>query len=45
VETRIARALVGGSVEDGAEMRVDVVDGEIVVKIGEPAVLTPGGVA
>jgi ATP-dependent Clp protease ATP-binding subunit ClpB len=45
VETRIARALVGGVVEDGAEMRVDVVDGEIVVKIGEPAVLTPGGVA
>jgi len=45
VETRIARALIGGVVEDGAEMRVDLVDGEIVVKVGEPAVLTPEGVS
>jgi ATP-dependent Clp protease ATP-binding subunit ClpB len=31
VETRIGRALLGGDVLDGAEIDVDVRDGEIVV--------------
>jgi hypothetical protein len=31
VETRIGRALIAGDVEDGATVRIDVVDGELVV--------------
>jgi ATP-dependent Clp protease ATP-binding subunit ClpB len=33
VETRIARALIGGEAEEGAEIRVDVADGHLAVAI------------
>jgi len=45
VETRIARALIGGDVEDGSEMRVDVVEGEIVVRVEQSAAKFEGAVA
>jgi ATP-dependent Clp protease ATP-binding subunit ClpB len=37
VETRIARALIGGDVQDGAVIHVDVRDGELVVTYDNPA--------
>jgi ATP-dependent Clp protease ATP-binding subunit ClpB len=37
VETRIARALVGGEVQDGAVIHVDVGDGELVITYDNPA--------
>jgi ATP-dependent Clp protease ATP-binding subunit ClpB len=36
VETRIGRALIAGDVEDGATIRLDVVDGELVVAYENP---------
>jgi ATP-dependent Clp protease ATP-binding subunit ClpB len=37
VETRIACALIGGDVQDGAVIHVDVRDGELVVTYDNPA--------
>jgi ATP-dependent Clp protease ATP-binding subunit ClpB len=37
VETRIARALIGGDVQDGAVIRVGVQDGELVVTYDNPS--------
>jgi ATP-dependent Clp protease ATP-binding subunit ClpB len=37
VETRIGRALLGGDVQDGAVIRVDVRDDELVVSYENPA--------
>ena len=36
VETRIGRALLGGDVHDGATIRVDLVEGELVVTYENP---------
>ena len=36
LETRIGRALIGGHVEDGTRIGIDVVDGELAVEYGEP---------
>jgi ATP-dependent Clp protease ATP-binding subunit ClpB len=36
LETRIGRALVGGEVQDGATIRVDVVNGDLAVGIDNP---------
>jgi ATP-dependent Clp protease ATP-binding subunit ClpB len=36
VETRIGRALIAGDVHDGATIRIDVVDGELVVAYENP---------
>jgi len=42
LETRIGRALIAGSVEDGAKIRVDVRDGELVVEPENPvSAVTP----
>ena len=37
VETRIGRALLGGDIQDGAVIRVDVAEGELVVGYANPA--------
>ncbi len=37
VETRIGRALLGGDIQDGAVIRVDVAEGELVVGYSNPA--------
>jgi ATP-dependent Clp protease ATP-binding subunit ClpB len=36
VETRIARALLGGDIQDGATITVDVRDGEFTVEYENP---------
>jgi ATP-dependent Clp protease ATP-binding subunit ClpB len=36
VETRIARALLGGDVRDGATIRVDAANGELVITYENP---------
>ncbi|HEY0487262.1 MAG TPA: ATP-dependent chaperone ClpB [Mycobacteriales bacterium] len=36
VETRLGRALLGGDVQDGATVRVDARDGEVIVGISNP---------
>jgi ATP-dependent Clp protease ATP-binding subunit ClpB len=40
LETRIGRALVAGEVTDGAKVHVDVVDGQLVVRIENPKAKT-----
>ena len=37
IETRIGRALLGGDIEDGAVVRVDMAEGELVVGYSNPA--------
>jgi ATP-dependent Clp protease ATP-binding subunit ClpB len=34
LETRIGRALIGGEVEDGSTIRVDLIDGDLAVEFG-----------
>jgi ATP-dependent Clp protease ATP-binding subunit ClpB len=36
VETRVGRAMIAGDVTDGARIRIDVVDGELVVDYENP---------
>ena len=43
VETRIGRALLGGDVQDGAVIRVELVDGELDVTYQNPAAEEPAG--
>jgi ATP-dependent Clp protease ATP-binding subunit ClpB len=44
LETRIGRKLIAGEIADGATIQVDVAEGAIAIRVGDPAV-TPGGPA
>jgi ATP-dependent Clp protease ATP-binding subunit ClpB len=41
LETRIGRALIGGEVQDGATIRVELAEGDLVIDFENPGVTEP----
>ncbi|MDQ1517622.1 MAG: hypothetical protein QOE80_3452, partial [Actinomycetota bacterium] len=44
-ETQVGRAMIAGDIADGAVIRIDVADDELVVDYDNPASVTDAGIA